>query len=217
MARNYALKIDATQVQKLGERLAQASGEEIGQASVTALNDVLDRTYDLARDKMIAGINLDDQYLRRRMSVSHATPAKPVASITASGARNAVTVLGRYDAKPVIVTNNKGRPGKGNKRLAIPSGQKQGGVTVEVTKGNVSGGFVPRGFLLPLNRGTEAGGNGMGVFARTKDGKLRHRYGPSVYQLFAYQVEHILNDVTDDLEDTLAKQVELAMQKAIEP
>lgn len=217
MARNYALKIDATQVQKLGERLAQASGEEIGQASVTALNDVLDRTYDLARDKMIAGINLEDQYLRRRMSVSHATPAKPVASITASGARNAVTVLGRYDAKPVIVTNNKGRPGKGNKRLAIPSGQKQGGVTVEVTRGNVSDGFVPRGFLLTLNRGTEAGGNGMGVFARTKDGKLRHRYGPSVYQLFAYQVEHILNDVTDDLEDTLAKQVELAMQKAIEP
>lgn len=89
MARNYALKIDATQVQKLGERLAQASGEEIGQASVTALNDVLDRTYDLARDRMIAGINLDDQYLRRRMSVSRATPAKPVASITASGARNA--------------------------------------------------------------------------------------------------------------------------------
>lgn len=217
MARNYALKIDATQVQKLGERLAQASGEEIGKASVTALNDVLDRTYDLARDKMIAGINLDDQYLRRRMSVSPATPAKPVASITASGARNAVTVLGRYDAKPVIVTNNKGRPGKGNKRLAIPSGQKQGGVTVEVTRGNVSDGFVPRGFLLPLNRGTEAGGNGMGVFARTKDGKLRHRYGPSVYQLFAYQVEHILNDVTDDLEDTLAKQVELAMQKAIAP
>jgi hypothetical protein len=217
MARDYALKIDATQVQKLGERLAKATGEEIGKASVTALNEVVDRTYELARDKMIAGINLDDQYLRRRMSVSPATPAKPVASITASGARNAVTVLGRYDAKPVIVTNNKGRPGKGNKRLAIPSGQKQGGVTVEVTRGNVSDGFVPRGFLLPLNRGTEAGGNGMGVFARTKDGKLRHRYGPSVYQLFAYQVEHILNDVTDDLEDTLAKQVELAMQKAIEP
>jgi hypothetical protein len=57
----------------------------------------------------------------------------------------------------------------------------------------------------------------MGVFARTKDGKLRHRYGPSVYQLFAYQVERIVNDVTDDLEDTLAEQVDLALQKAIEP
>jgi len=217
MARDYALKIDAAQVVKLGERLAQVSGEEIGRASVTALNEVVDRTYELARDKMIAGINLTDDYLRRRMTLQHATPGKPVASITASGARNATTVLGRYDAKPVIVANNKGRPGKGNKALGIPSGQKQAGVTVEVTRGNVSDGFVPRGFLLPLNRGTEAGGNGMGVFARTKDGKLRHRYGPSVYQLFAYQVERIVNDVTDDLEDTLAEQVDLALQKAIEP
>lgn len=217
MARDYALKIDASHVVKLGERLAQASGEEIGRASVTALNEVVDRTYELARDKMIAGINLTDDYLRRRMTLQHATPGKPVASITASGARNATTVLGRYDAKPVIVANNKGRPGKGNKALGIPPGQKQAGVTVEVTRGNVSDGFVPRGFLLPLNRGTEAGGNGMGVFARTKDGKLRHRYGPSVYQLFAYQVERIVNDVTDDLEDTLAEQVDLALQKAIEP
>lgn len=217
MARDYALKIDASQIVKLGERLAQVSGEEIGRASVTALNEVVDRTYELARDKMIAGINLTDDYLRRRMTLQHATPGKPVASITASGARNATTVLGRYDAKPVIVANNKGRPGKGNKALGIPPGQKQAGVTVEVTRGNVSDGFVPRGFLLPLNRGTEAGGNGMGVFARTKDGKLRHRYGPSVYQLFAYQVERIVNDVTDDLEDTLAEQVDLALQKAIEP
>ena len=217
MARDYALKIDASQVVKLGERLAQASGEEIGRASVTALNEVVDRTYELARDKMIAGINLTDDYLRRRMTVAHATPGKPVASITASGARNATTVLGRYDAKPVIVTNNKGRPGKGNKALGIPPGQKQAGVTVEVTRGQTSDGFVPRGFLLPLNRGTEAGGNGMGVFARSRDGKLRHRYGPSVYQLFAYQVERIVNDVTDDLEDTLAEQVDLALQKAIEP
>ena len=217
MARDYALKIDATQVQKLGDRLAKATGEEIGRASVTALNDVVDRTYELARDRMISGINLSDDYLRRRMTVAHATPSKPVASITASGARNATTVLGRYDAKPAIVANNKGRPGKGNKALGIPSGQKQAGVTVEVARGQTSDGFVPRGFLLPLNKGTEAGGNGFGVFARTKDGKLRHRYGPSVYQLFAYQVERIVNDVTDDLEDTLAEQVDLALQKAITP
>lgn len=217
MARDYALKIDTTQVQKLGERLAQASGEEIGRASVTALNEVVDRTYELARDKMIAGINLSDEYLRRRMTVVRATPGKPVASITASGARNATTVLGRYDARPVVVANRSNRPAKGNKALGIPAGQKQAGVTVEVTRGQTSDGFVPRGFLLPLNRGTETGGNGMGVFARTRDGKLRHRYGPSVYQLFAYQVERIVNDVTDDLETTLAEQVDLALQKAIEP
>lgn len=217
MARDYALKIDATQVDKLGARLAKVSGEEIGRASVNTLNEVVDRTYDLARDKMIAGINLDDQYLRRRMTVEHATSGRPTASITASG--SSTTVLGRYDAKPVIVANKKKSNAglSGPRRGPVPFGQKQAGVTVEVTRGNVSDGFVPRGFLLPLKRGTEAGGNGMGVFARTRDGKLRHRYGPSVYQLFAYQVERIVNDVTDDLEDTLVQQVELAMQKAITP
>lgn len=217
MARNTALKLDTTQLEKLGDRLARASGEEIGRATVTALNEVVDRTYDLARDRMVAGINLDDPYLRRRMRVEHATQGRPEASITASGARNANTVLGRYDAKPVIVPNRGRRPGKGNSALGIAPGQKQGGVTVEVTRGQTSEGFVPRGFLLPLKRGTEAAGNGFGVFARTRDGKLRHRYGPAVYQLFAYQVERIVGDVTDDLEDTLAAQVDLALQKAIEP
>lgn len=219
MARDYALKIDASQVVKLGERLAQASGEEIGRASVTALNEVVDRTYELARDRMIAGINLSDDYLRRRMTVAHATPGKPVASITASGARNDMSVLGRFDAKPVLVANKKktNAGAVGPRKLPFPAGQKQAGVTVEVTRGQTSDGFVPRGFLLPLNKGTEAGGNGLGVFARTKEGKLRHRYGPSVYQLFAYQVERVIGDVTDDLEDTLAEQVDLALRKAIEP
>ena len=216
-ARTLALKIDTRQLDTLRDRLGEMTGEEIGRATVTALNGVVDRAYELSRERMIAGINLSDDYLRRRMTVARATPGKPVASITASGARNATTVLGRYDAKPVIVANNKGRPGKGNKALGIPSGQKQAGVTVEVTRGQTSDGFVPRGFLLPLNRGTEAGGNGFGVFARTRDGKLRHRYGPSVYQLFAYQVERIVNDVTDDLENTLAEQVDLALRKAIDP
>ena len=216
-ARTLALKIDTRELDTLRDRLGEMTGEEIGRATVTALNGVVDRAYELSRERMIAGINLSDDYLRRRMTVARATPGKPVASITASGARNATTVLGRYDAKPVIVANNKGRPGKGNKALGIPSGQKQAGVTVEVTRGQTSDGFVPRGFLLPLNRGTEAGGNGFGVFARTRDGKLRHRYGPSVYQLFAYQVERIVNDVTDDLENTLSEQVDLALRKAIDP
>jgi hypothetical protein len=219
MAREYALKIDARQVAGLAERLAEVSGEEIGRASVAALNQVVDRTYDLARDRMIAGINLSDPYLRRRMRVEHATPGKPEASITADGSRNATTVLGRYDARPVLApTKNQARAGlAGPRKLPVPFGQKQAGVTVEVTRGQQNDGFVPRGFLLPLRRGNEAGGNGFGVFARTRDGKLRHRYGPSVYQLFAYQADRIIDDVTDDLETALADQVDQALQKALAP
>lgn len=214
--RNFALKLDTTQLEKLGDRLARATGEEIGQATVTSLNEVVDRTYDLARDRMIAGINLDDQYLRRRMTVKHATPGRPVAEITASGARNALTVLGRFDPRPVLVPTKRERTGaSGPRKLPIPFGMKQNGVLVEVRRNDL--GDVEKGFLLPLRRGNEAGGNGLGVFTRSRDGKLRNRYGPSVYQLFAHQVQGIVDDVTDDLEDTLAAQVDLALQKAIEP
>ena len=118
-------------------------------------------------------------------------------------------------ARPAIVPNvHPG--GKGNRALGIPAGQKQRGVTVEVIRGQRNAGFVPGGFLLPLRRGNQDGGNGFGVFARTKGGQLRHRYGPSVYQLFAYQADRILADVADDLENTLVEQVDAALQKALE-
>lgn len=213
MARNYALKIDATKVESLAARLGRVTGEEFAVATTDSLNEVVDRTYDLARDRMIAGINLDDAYLRRRMTVRHATRNRPEASITANGSSN--TPLARYNAQPVIApATSKGV--RGNPRLGLPAGQKQAGVTVEVIRGQRNDGFVPGGFLLPLRRGAEVGGNGMGVFARTRNGELRHRYGPSVYQLFAYQAERIVEEVTDDLEDTLVERVNKAMEKALD-
>lgn len=210
-ARTLALKIDTRQLDTLRDRLGEMTGEEIGRATITALNGVVDRAYELSRERMIAGINLSDDYLRRRMRVEHATKGKPVASITASGARDDMTVLSRFDAKPVIVQNKKGRAGKGNELLGIPSGQRQAGVKVSVTRGNED--FIERGFMLPLKRGNAAGGNGLGVFARSRDGTLRHRYGPSVYQLFAYQAQTVSYAAEEDLEASLIEQVTEVLQK----
>ena len=208
--RTLALKIDTRQVEAFHDRLAEMSGEEIGRASVTALNEVVDRAYELSRERMIAGINLSDDYLRRRMRVEHATKGKPVASITASGARDDMTVLGRFDAKPRAVPTKTQRP-IGPRQVPVQPGQKQAGVTVSVTKGNAD--FIERGFMLPLRRGTEAGGNGYGVFARSRDGTLKHRYGPSVYQLFAYQAQTVSYAAEEDLEETLVEQVSEVLQK----
>ena len=209
-ARNLALNIDTRELDTLRDRLGEMTGEEIGRATVTALNGVVDRAYELARERMIAGINLSDDYLRRRMRVEHATKGKPVASITASGARDDMTVLGRFDAKPRAVPTKTQRPA-GPRRVPVQPGQKQAGVTVSVTKGNSD--FIERGFMLPLRRGTQAGGNGYGVFARSRDGTLKHRYGPSVYQLFAYQAQTISYAAEEDLEETLIEQVTEVLQK----
>ena len=209
-ARTLALKIDTHELDTLRDRLGEMTGEEIGRATVTALNGVVDRAYELSRERMIAGINLSDDYLRRRMRVEHATKGKPVASITASGARDDMTVLGRFDAKPRAVPTKTQRPA-GPRRVPVQPGQKQAGVTVSVTKGNAD--FIERGFMLPLRRGTQAGGNGYGVFARSRDGTLKHRYGPSVYQLFAYQAQTVSYAAEEDLEETLIEQVTEVLQK----
>ena len=210
-ARTLALKIDTRELDTLRDRLGEMTGEEIGRATVTALNGVVDRAYELSRERMIAGINLSDDYLRRRMRVEHATKGKPVASITASGARDDMTVLGRFDAKPRAVPTKTQRPA-GPRRVPVQPGQKQSGVTVSVTKGNADF-IVERGFMLPLRRGTQAGGNGYGVFARSRDGTLKHRYGPSVYQLFAYQAQTVSYAAEEDLEETLIEQVTEVLQK----
>ena len=209
-ARTLALKIDTRELDTLRDRLGEMTGEEIGRATVTALNGVVDRAYELSRERMTAGINLSDDYLRRRMRVEHATKGKPVASITASGARDDMTVLGRFDAKPRAVPNKTQRP-TGPRRVPVQPGHKQAGVTVSVTKGNED--FIERGFMLPLKRGKEAGGNGFGVFARSRDGTLKHRYGPSVYQLFAYQAQTVSYAAEEDLEETLIEQVTEVLQK----
>lgn len=209
-----SIKFDTSDVERLGQTLGDISGAGLAVATVTALNAVVDRTYDLARDRITTGINLSDEYLRRRMSVERATASKPVASITASGARNDMTVLGRFNARPTVVPNRSPGKRKGFGALGIQPGSKQQGVTVEVRRG--ADASVDRGFLMPLNKGTESGGNGFGVFARTKDGRLRHRYGPSVYQLFSYQIPRITDEVTDDLEETLLAQVDEQMQRAFE-
>ena len=208
------IKFDTSDVARLGQTLGDITGAGLAVATVTALNAVVDRTYDLARDRITTGINLSDEYLRRRMSVERATASKPVASITASGARNDMTVLGRFNARPNIEPNSAPGKRKGFRALGIQPGAKQQGVTVEVRRGAEAS--VDRGFLMPLNKGTESGGNGFGVFARTKDGRLRHRYGPSVYQLFSYQIPRITDEVTDDLEETLLAQVDEQMQRAFE-
>ena len=88
-------------------------------------------------------------------------------------------------------------------------GAKQGGVRVAVRRGapKVNAQF----FLLPLRAGAVLGDK-FGVFRR-EGGKLKHLYGPSVYQLFAYQAPRIADEVADDLQETFLRQVDAQVER----
>lgn len=215
MATKTALRINMAQVEALTGKIGKLEPAELGSNLVSAINEVADRAYDFARKRMTDSVNLTDDYVRRKMVVQAATAQRPEARITASGAREDTTVLGRYDAKMILAprkTTNRARPTTGG--LRIPSGMRQNGVEVKVRK---TGGDseIEYGFLQPLRAGKTDGGNGLGVFARSKSGVKRHRYGPAVYQLFRTQMPNITDDVGEDLQRTVGDAAEANLREIL--
>ena len=214
MATKTALRIDMAQVAALTGKIGKLEPAELGSNLVSAINEVADRAYDFARKRMTDSVNLTDDYVRRKMVVQAATAQRPEARITASGAREDMTPLSRYDAKMVLAPRKspKARPTTGGLRL--PSGMRQRGVEVRVAKAS-GGATLLYGFMQPLLAGIEAGGNDLGVFTRSKSGVKRHRYGPAVYQLFRTQMPNITDDVGEDLQRTVGDAAEANLREIL--
>lgn len=213
--RHTAIKIGIDQIVKLADDVGRLDAEALGTAARVALNETIDRTYELSRDRITTGINLSDAYLRRRMAVEHATGKSLEASITATGDRSLMTRLAKYDAQMVIVPRTS--KGKSRSRGLLPlGGGRQAGVTVTVTKGQPKT-LSDNYFILRLaNHGAE---EKFGVFSRvkgkTQSSALKHHYGPSVYQLFRYQTTQITDEVLDDLQQTLLDRVGEQVDKVL--
>ena len=213
--RNTAINIRLDQIVRLADDVGRLDAQALGAAARTALNETVDRTYDLSRERITTGINLSDAYLRRRMVVDHATGNSLEASITATGDRSLMTRLAKYDAQMVIVPRTS--KGKSRSRGLLPlGGGRQAGVTVTVTKGQPKT-LSDNYFILRLaNHGAE---EKFGVFSRvkgkTQSSALKHHYGPSVYQLFRYQTTQITDEVLDDLQQTLLDRVGEQVDKVL--
>lgn len=209
MVTKSAIQIDVAQVSGLADKVAKLDAESFAQAAVTALNDAAESGYELARDRITVGINISDDYLRHRMSLNPATRTTLKAEIVASGDVSRMTRLVHYDARMVIVPAKTKRP-QNRGRLGIPVGSKQAGVSVHVKTPKTIDGW----FMLPLRQGN-AQGEKLGVFSR-KNGRLKHMYGPSVYQLFRYQIPHIEGEVGEGLQEEMLRQVDIEVRKVFE-
>lgn len=210
-----AIKISVDQIVQMADAVGALDAQALGAAALTALNEVVDKTYDLSRERITTGINLSDDYLRRRMEVEHATGKKLEASITATGDRSQMTRLAKYNAAMVIVPRTSTRKSR-SKGLLPLNGGKQAGVTVTVSKGQPKT-LSDNYFILRLaNHGAD---EKFGVFSRgkgkTQDSALKHHYGPSVYQLFRYQAGQIIDEVADDLQQTLLDRVGEQVDKVL--
>lgn len=198
--RRTAVTIGIDQILEMAGAVGRIDAQVFGAAAQAALNETVDRTYELAADRMTAGINLSDDYLRRRMTTDHASGKTLEASITASGDRAGMTRLATYDAAMVIVPRKTTRASRSRGVLPL-NGGRQAGVNVTVTRGAPkTGGSL---FMLPLMAGSTLGDK-FGVFVRNRGSKkIKHLYGPSVYQLLNYQAPRIADEVGDDLQRTV--------------
>lgn len=210
--RRSVFTVDLQGIERLADDLARAENLTEDAALVRTLNTIVDDVYETARGRMNAGINLTDAYLQSKMFVVHATPARGLrAEIVARGGRGDQTPLERYMTgyETKAAPRAKGSPSKG-----IPAGRKAAGVRVEVSRGKSKP--IENAFTMPLRAGGLAGGNGLGVFTRSRYGIVRHRYGPAVYQLFRVAAGELEQSIGDTLVDQLSTVAQQALERALD-
>ncbi len=211
MARRSAFKIELDQVVVLGEQIGAA--EQLDQSATLAarLNEIVDDVYETARGRMNAGINLTDAYLQSKMYVVHASAGRGLqAEIVARGGKEDQTPLGRYMTRYATAPAPRA---KGDPKRGISAGRKAAGVVVSVARGSEK--VLPYAFTMRLLAGNTSGGNGIGVFTRSKFGLVRHRYGPAVYQLFRVAAGELERSVADTVEEQLGRAAAQALEEAL--
>lgn len=180
----------------------------IDRALASVLNRRAPAVMDDAIQRIASRVLLSEAYVADRIDWRRATVARPVAVITA---RERATRLATYMANQRVI----GAPGaRGDALRGIAAGFKQAGVYAAVNRGNRK--LLSRAFLVPLRAGVAAGGNGLGIFTRTGPGRkdIRHRYGPSVNQLFSGVVDRMKEPLIQSLEDDLLAEVSAEMRLA---
>jgi|GEM_PF-2189855 len=209
MARHKLIMLDLSGVLRLQGSMEALHAVMSGKAHNDVV-DVINRTaknvQQGARDRMIEGMNLNAPYVDSKFLMVEASKSRWQATIIARGGRDDMTRLVHYGAhvktEPMKAQKHRGS-GIMLRVLGIPQGRKQVATHVQVRRG------APKTreymFMLPLKQGTKQG-NKAGVFTR-KGKKITHRYGPSVYQLFSFQLNNTETMAFDELQAALYEQL----------
>lgn len=178
-----------------------------------AANRSLSRLRSLAVQRIGRRVSLRASYIRDRLQISPATPAKRTASLLA---RRRPTRLDRFPHRQIYRRSN------GKLRKA--------GISVQVMRGGRK--TIPSAFLVPLRRGrdTAPGSGGYGIAVRTEvlrrlgktmDAGAQGGSGSRRYQvLFSLSMAELMRreidtGVTDEVRRYYEQQMALELQRAV--
>lgn len=200
-----SFKIDTSEVKQLVNFTGKFE-DAIARAEFRAVNKVAEKANTRSRREITTRVNLSATYVRDRMTLTKAILGRPTATIVGRGR---ATTLTSYGAKQLTSAAPKSR---GSAALGIPAGRKAAGISVGVDprKGRrtMNGAFFVRfenGYKGVFSR--QANDNGKGNW-----GGIWHKVGPSVDQTFSLVIRDIRDDVSADLEDTMAKQLDYELK-----
>lgn len=207
MGASFSVDLISTDLKQVTDSLIRLGSKGLGEAALRAVNRVASRTYNNTVDAMIAGINLNDEYVRSKTQLILATsPLDATATLVANADSARPSTLTTFGAVVVGKATKNPQHAKGNPSIGVPRGYRAAGFDASVARGKTdffshsqSGNtyfFIiraPNGRLLTVARQKNARGKG----------SLGTLYGPSVVQLFRFQIKTHLGAITQDLRATL--------------
>ena len=173
-----SLKIQgADGLKKLAAKIKQYPAHA-AQAGIGAANDAAETIMTRAPQDITNRYNLPASYIKARFTLRK---AKAMGDEAIIGARKRGTGLERFAAQQETVAAPRA---KGDPRRGIAAGRKQAGASAQVLR---QGGRKTTGkaFFMPLKRGGEAGGSGMGLCIRNGE-KFDRLYSGSPHHSYRY-------------------------------
>ena len=215
------ISFDASTLVGFDAKLAALDGTALREVGTAAANVVSLTVRGKAVDQTLAELNLTRDYIETRLARTEAKGNSATARVT-SQVQGATLQRFRamLEVQPVRWTNARieemghkfGKwPGwtrrTGDESRNIDEDEKAAGISVDVNRKGAK--TIRTAFTVPLKNG-----NGEGFFRR-ENGRVKHLYGPSVYQVFRRYITTNETAIGDDLRDEYVRRLDLKIQEIL--
>lgn len=215
------ISFDTSELVEQVDRIAMLDSTTLAEMRLDAVNVVSLTVREKSIDQTHAELNLSRDYIEARIARAEAKGATARARITSEvrgatlqrfGAQQEVTPVNWSNSRIEALGHKFGKwPGwtyrKGDASRGIGEDDKAAGVSVDVNRKGAK--TITSAFTMPLNNG-----NGIGTFRR-EGGKVKHLYGPSVYQVFRRYITTNEQAIADTLRDEFVGRLDTKIQEIL--
>ena len=215
------ISFDTSELVEQVDRIAMLDNTTLAEMRMDAVNVVSLTVRKKSIDQTHAELNLSRDYIEARIARAEANGATARARITSEvrgatlqrfGAQQEVAPVNWSNSRIEALGHKFGKwPGwtyrKGDASRGIAEDKKAAGVSVDVNRKGAK--TITSAFTMPLKNS-----NGTGVFRR-EGGKVKHLYGPSVYQVFRRYITTNEQAIADTLRDEFVGRLDTKIQEIL--